>query len=67
MKKIKLLFIMLLIVMLSGCSVFQLEFGMNVNLLKVAFNENYESRLKLLEEEEVNKKIERFNMNFSCF
>ena len=34
MKKIKLLFIMLLIVMLSGCSVFQLEFGMNVNDFK---------------------------------
>ena len=34
------------------------EYGMNVNLLKVAFNENYESKLKLLEEEEVNRKIE---------
>ena len=32
------------------------EYGMNVNILKVAFNENYESKLKLLEEEEVNKK-----------
>lgn len=31
MKKIKLLFIILLLVMLSGCSLFQLEFGMNVN------------------------------------
>ena len=34
------------------------EYGINVNILKVAFNENYESKLKLLEEEEVNKKIE---------
>lgn len=34
------------------------EYGMNVNILKVAFNENYESKLKLLEEEEINKKIE---------
>ena len=34
------------------------EYGMNVNILKVAFNENYESKLRLLEEEEVNRKIE---------
>jgi len=34
------------------------EYGMNVNILRTAFNENYESKLKLLEEEEVNKKIE---------
>ncbi len=34
------------------------EYGMNVNILRNAFNENYESKLKYLEEEEVNKKIE---------
>ena len=34
------------------------EYGMNVNILRVCFNENYEQKLKYLEEEEVNKKIE---------
>ena len=34
------------------------EYGINVNVLRSAFNENYESKLKLLEEAEVNKKIE---------
>ena len=34
------------------------EYGMNVNILKTAFNENYESKLKELEEEEINRKIE---------
>ena len=34
------------------------EYGMNVNILRTAFNENYESKLKYLEEEEINKKIE---------
>ena len=34
------------------------EYGMNVNILRTAFNENYESKLNLLEEEEINKKIE---------
>ena len=34
------------------------EYGMNVNILRTAFNENYEEKLKVLEEEEVNKKIE---------
>ena len=34
------------------------EYGMNVNILKTAFSVNYESKLKELEEEEINRKIE---------
>ena len=34
------------------------EYGINVNILRTAFNENYESKLNLLKEEEINKKIE---------
>ena len=34
------------------------EYGIQVNILKTAFNENYETKLKTLEEEETNKKIE---------
>ena len=34
------------------------EYGMNVNVLRTAFNENYESKLKEMEEKEINKKLE---------
>jgi len=34
------------------------EYGMNVNVLRTAFNENYEEKLNILKEEELNKKIE---------
>jgi len=34
------------------------EYGMNVNVLRTAFNENYEERLNVLKEEELNKKLE---------
>ena len=34
------------------------EYGMNVNVLRTAFNESYESKLKEMEEKEINKKLE---------
>ena len=34
------------------------EYGMNVNILRTAFNEKYEEKLRYLEEEEINQKIE---------
>ena len=34
------------------------EYGMNVNILRSAFNENYEEKLNKLNEEELNRKLE---------
>ena len=34
------------------------EYGMNVNILRTAFNENYEQKLNKLTEEELNRKLE---------
>ena len=34
------------------------EYGMNVNILRTAFNENYEQKLNKLNEEELNRKLE---------
>ncbi|MBQ9071984.1 MAG: phenylalanine--tRNA ligase subunit alpha [Bacilli bacterium] len=34
------------------------EYGMQVNTVRTAFNENYEEKLKQLQEEEINKKLE---------
>ena len=34
------------------------EYGMNVNILRTAFNENYEEKLNKLNSEELNKKLE---------
>ena len=34
------------------------EYGMNVNILRTAFNENYEEKLNKLNEEELNRKLE---------
>ena len=34
------------------------EYGMQVNIVRTTFNENYVEKLKLLQEEEINKKLE---------
>ena len=34
------------------------EYGMKVNILRSTFNDNYENRLKKLQEEEINKRLE---------
>ena len=34
------------------------EYGMQVNLVRSCFNENYETKLKQLQEEEINRKLE---------
>ena len=34
------------------------EYGMQVNLVRTCFNENYETKLKELQEEEINRKLE---------
>ena len=41
------------------------EYGMNVNLVRTCFNENYENKLKQLNEEELNKKLETEKIDIS--
>ena len=41
------------------------EYGMNVNLVRTCFNENYENKLKQLNEEELNKKLETEQIEMS--
>ena len=41
------------------------EYGMNVNQVRTCFNDNYETKLKELNEEELNKKLEEEKIDIS--